>query len=357
MNEILNRTIFDNAILDLLEVFGVILLVLIFKRFLSRFLARLLYEFFRKTWKDVERLQFTNLVAKPIGFFILILVSLISLYKLRFPELINVTIYKYTTKQILYSFGTLLFIVSLTKLLLRGIDFIALLLEKKAQLTPDLSDDQLIVFFKDFFKVITVIFSLLLIVRFAFGINVGGVLTGLSIVGAAIALALRESLENLIASFIIFFDKPFITGDVVKVNAITGTVERIGLRSTRIRTEQKSYVSVPNKQMVDSVLDNLSLRTHRRVDIKIELSSQTKVDRLEEFTGGIRKILTRKDIDTFQVVLSDLSATSIIVQVEYYTIPYPVADFNPLREEVNLQILKLMESLSIELTGKTTERY
>jgi MscS family membrane protein len=176
-------------------------------------------------------------------------------------------------------------------------------------------------------------------------------------VGAAIALALRESLENLIASFIIFFDKPFITGDVVKVNAITGTVERIGLRSTRIRTEQKSYVSVPNKQMVDSVLDNLSLRTHRRVDIKIELSSQTKVERLEEFTSGIRKILTRKDVDTFQVVLSDLSATSIIVQVEYYTTPYPVAEFNPLREEVNLQILKLMESLSIELTGKTTERY
>lgn len=278
MNEILNRTLLDNSILGLLEVFGAILIVWIFQRFLSRFLARLLYEFFRKTWKDVERLQFTNLVAKPIGFFLLILVSLISLYKLHFPEILNITIYKYTTKQILYSFGTLLFIVSLTKLLLRGIDFIALLLEKKAQLTPDLSDDQLIVFFKDFFKVITVIFSLLLIVRFAFGINVGGVLTGLSIVGAAIALALRESLENLIASFIIFFDKPFITGDNVKVNNITGTVERIGLRSTRIRTEQKSYVSVPNKQMVDSVLDNLSLRTHRRVDLKIELSTQTKAD-------------------------------------------------------------------------------
>lgn len=357
MNEILNRTILDNAILDLIEVFGTILLVLIFKRLLSRFLARLLYEFFRKTWKDVERLQFTNLVAKPIGFFILILVSLISLYKLRFPELINITIYKYTTKQILYSFGTLLFIVALTKLLLRGIDFIALLLEKKAQLTPDLSDDQLIVFFKDFFKVITVIFSLLLIIRFAFGINVGGVLTGLSIVGAAIALALRESLENLIASFIIFFDKPFITGDVVKINNISGTVERIGLRSTRIRTEQKSYVSVPNKQMVDSVLDNLSLRTHRRVDIKIELSSQTNVDKLEKFTGGVRKILSRKDIDTFQVVLSDLLANSIIVQVEYYTIPFPAAEFNTLREEINLQVLKLMESLSIELTDKTTERH
>jgi MscS family membrane protein len=109
--------------------------------------------------------------------------------------------------------------------------------------------------------------------------------------------------------------------------------------------------------MVDSVLDNLSLRTHRRVDLKIELSTQTKADRLEEFTSGVRKILTRKDVDSFQVVLSDLSASSIIVQIEYYTIPFPAQEFNQLREEVNLLIVKLMESLSIELTGKTTERY
>ena len=54
--------------------------------------------------------------------------------------------------------------------------------------------------------------------------------------GAALALAAKESIENLIASFIIFFDKPFFTGDTLKVNNVSGTVEKIGLRSTRIRT-------------------------------------------------------------------------------------------------------------------------
>ncbi len=77
-------------------------------------------------------------------------------------------------------------------------------------------------------------------------------------------MATRESLENLIASFIIFFDKPFMVGDLVKVQSITGTVEKIGLRSTRIRTDQKTYVTMPNKQMVDSIMDNLSLRAPRR---------------------------------------------------------------------------------------------
>ena len=92
--------------------------------------------------------------------------------------------------------------------------------------------------------------------------------------GAAIALATRESLENLIASFIIFFDKPFATGDTVKVLQFTGTVEKIGLRSTRIRTESKTYITVPNKQMVDSVVDNISLRTQRKAEIKLEMEVQ-----------------------------------------------------------------------------------
>jgi len=163
-------------------------------------------------------------------------------------------------------------ISTFTSLLIRAIDFAAILLEQRAGQSPDQSDNQLIVFFKDFFKVLIIIISLLVIIRFAFGWNIGSLLTGLSIVGAAIALALKESLENLIASFIIFFDKPFATGDLVKVNAITGTVEKIGLRSTRIRTEQKTFVTVPNKQMVDSVLDNFSLRTQRRAELKLELA-------------------------------------------------------------------------------------
>ena len=115
-------------------------------------------------------------------------------------------------------------------------------------------------FFKDLIRVIIIIIGIAFIIKFSLGINIGNLLTGLSIVGAALALSARESLENLIASFIIFFDKPFETGDLVKVNNYSGTVERIGLRSTRARTAEKSMVTVPNKQMVDSILDNWSMR-------------------------------------------------------------------------------------------------
>ena len=355
MNDFLNEVWGGNPVRSYLIVAAVILFVWLFRSFISRYFAGLLFGIVHRIWKNVDKPAFTSLVIKPMGFFLLILVSVAALYKLNFPEELNETIYRYSIKEILHSLGTIILIVSLFELLLRLIDFIALILERKANLTPDQSDNQLIVFFKDFFKVILVIIGIMLVLRFAFSLDVGGLLTGLSIVGAAIALALRESLENLIASFIIFFDKPFITGDLVKVNAITGTVERIGLRSTRIRTEQKTYVTVPNKQMVDSVLDNLSLRTQRRGDLKLEIGLQTPPASIEALLEGIRKIVGRKEIEEYNVNFSEITNQAIVIVSDYYTAPIGIKEFFTIRQEINLAALKLMEALKIEVAGASTD--
>ena len=355
MNDFLEQIWWGNPVKNYFIIGGIILFVWVLKKFISRYFAGLLFRVVHSIWKDVDKKSFVNLVVKPLGFFLLILVSIVTLYKLNFPEELNPTLYKYTIKQIVHCFGTIILIVSFIGLLLRMIDFIALILEKRANLTPDQTDNQLIVFFKDFFKVILVIIGVMLVLRFAFDQNIGGLLTGLSIVGAAIALALRESLENLIASFIIFFDKPFVTGDLVKVHNVTGTVERIGLRSTRIRTDQKTYVTVPNKQMVDSILDNLSLRTQRRADLKLEIGLSTPATVTEQFINGIEKILTRNEIETFNVHLSDITHTAIVIVSDYYTAPVTIKEFNQVKQEVNLQSLKLMEELKIEIAGASTD--
>lgn len=355
MNDFLEQVWWGNPVKSYFITGGIILFVWLLKKFISRYFAGLLFRVVHSIWRDVDKKSFVNLVVKPLGFFLLILVSIVTLYKLNFPEELNPTIYKYTVKEIIHCFGTIILIVSFIGLLLRMIDFIALILEKRANLTPDQTDNQLIVFFKDFFKVILVIIGVMLVLRFAFDQNIGGLLTGLSIVGAAIALALRESIENLIASFIIFFDKPFVTGDLVKVHTITGTVERIGLRSTRIRTDQKTYVTVPNKQMVDSILDNLSLRTQRRADLKLEIGLTTSASVTEQFIKGIEKILNRDEIESYNVHLSDITHTAIVIVSDYYTAPVTIKEFNLVKQEVNLQSLKLMEELKIEIAGASTD--
>jgi MscS family membrane protein len=361
MNDFLDQIWFDNPVRNYLIVAGVILFVLVLRRIISRYLAGLLFKGVNRIWKDVDKKSFISLLIQPLGFFLIILVSIIALYKLYFPARLNIDIYGYSTRQILHGAGSIVLIISFTWLLLRIIDFIATILERKANLTPDQSDNQLIVFFRDFFKVVVSIIGIMMILNYAFSLNVGSLITGLSIVGAAIALALRESLENLIASFIIFFDKPFTQGDTVKVQQVTGAVERIGLRSTKIRTEQKTLVSVPNKQMVDSILDNLTLRIQRKGEIRLELGIETTASRLESMVLATRKLLDRKDVEESHAYLNEISGHSFIILADYFTAPLTMDEFNSIRQEINLEVLKLMEELEISLSGihplpRVTER-
>jgi MscS family membrane protein len=355
MNDFFEQVWFDNPVKHYLIIAGVIVVVIVLKRFISVYLAGLLFKLVNKIWKGVDKKSFINLLIQPLGFFLLILISIISLHKLNFPGGLNAEVYRYSLKEIIHTAATLILIISFIWLLLRIIDFVATILEKKANLTPDQSDNQLVVFFRDFFKVFISIIGLLMILNYAFGLNVGSMITGLSIVGAGIALALRESLENLIASFIIFFDKPFTAGDLVKVNNMTGTVEKIGLRSTRIRSDQKTLVSVPNKQMVDSVLDNLSLRTQRKGELKLEIGLTTSSSDIESLITGIKNILRKKEVEEFHVLLNDITGQAFIISADYFTPAFTFDEFNVLKQEINLQTLKLMEQLKIKIAGANTD--
>ena len=355
MNDFLNRVFLDNAVKHYLIVAGVILFVLLLKRFISRYLAGLIYSLVKNVFRGVDRKSFSDLVTQPLGWFLLIWVSILALHKLTFPVLFEGELYGYSTKQIIHTIGTIVLIVSFIWLLLRMIEFIALILEKKADLTPSQADNQLIIFFKDFFKVVIGIIGILMILKAGFGFNISSLITGLSIATAAIALALRESLENLIASFIIFVDKPFSAGDLVHVQQVTGTVEKIGLRSTRIRTDQKTYVSVPNKQMVDSILDNLSLRTQRKAEIRLEVGLDSSVDTLNRFIEAIKIKLNHTQIEESSVFLLEIRPNSFLIQADFFTAPIVIGEFNKLKQQKNLEILKLMEELNIDLAGASSE--
>lgn len=355
MNEFLNEIWFGNTVRNYLIVVAIILFILLVRRYLARYVAHLIFHFVSSIWKSLDKKTFINLVVKPLGFFLAILVSVIALYKLHFPARLNEDIYRITIKELFHGLGSLILIASFIRLLLRMIDFLAIILHARAESTPDPTDNQLVYFFKDFFKVMLVIIGLLMILKFSFGFNIGNLLTGLSIVGAAIALALRESLENLIASFIIFFDRPFSAGDIVKVHNFTGTVEKIGLRSTRIRTDQKTFITVPNKQMVDSILDNHSQRTQRKGELKLEVRLSTPATVLDQLVSGVRQILQREEIENATVLLSDITPSAYQITADYFTGPVIIDEFNAVKEQVNFAVIKLMEELKVEIVSTSTD--
>lgn len=351
MDNFLDKEILGNTVWDYMWVIGIILFVLLLNRFISKYLAILLSKIFRRTWKTFDQKKFVELIIHPLGFFLVVTVSIVALYRLTFLEQYNVTLYKYPVKTIILSIGIIVQIVVFTWLMLRVIDFIANVLEARALKTNDQADNQLVVFFRDFLKVIIGIIGVMMILHFGFNYNVSSLLTGLSIVGAAIALALRESLENLIASFVIFFDKPFTTGDFVRVQNVSGNVEKIGLRSTRVRTTDKSYVTVPNKQMVDSILDNVTLRSQIRGEINLFVNQQTSFDKMKQLLEEIKKYLsTVKEVQSHNVFFSDFKGQAFVVMIEFFTPNIDMNVFNSIKDQLNLFILETMGKLEVKVT-------
>ena len=352
--DFLDKIYFDNTLRSYCIVVATIGIVLLLKRYLSLYLVSLSFIFVKRTWKTVSKESFVNLVAGPCEGFLVVLISVFAIDKLNFPNVLLFTLYGHSTADIISRAGTGLIIITFFRMLLKLMDFVALVMEEKANSTPDLRDNQIVVFIRDFLKVIVNIIGVLLIIKACFNQPLGNLLTGLSIVGAAIALGAKESLENLIASFIIFLDKPFYAGDTVKVNNVTGRVEKIGLRSTKILTPDKTLVTIPNKQMVDSIVDNWSMRTHRRAEIKLELSVKTPVAKVENIIAELKKILesNRWQLSPYSVFLKELGKNGITITIEYFTETIPLPEFDTIKEHIHLQIKKILESNEVVFAGE-----
>ena len=350
----IDQTILSNSIRSYLFVAAILIVTLLIKRLVSRFFASMIYTWVDKQNHSELRKNHVHRLIVPIEQFLLFLVAIIAIYELKFPTAWNLNLFKLSLQQLLDSGIKLMFIILLIRVTLRTLEFIAIILENKARLTKDLSDDQLVLFFRDFFKVIIYIIGVLLVLRYVFNENIGNLVTSLSIVGAAIALSTRESLENIIASFIIFFDKPFTIGDLVKVSGFTGTIEKIGLRSTRIRTQEKTFISVPNKQMVDSIVDNISLRSERRIEMDLQLSVTTSAKALADFANHLRAYLkSENDLNSYQVFVSESGKQHHTLHIEcLVNMQMDIDAFQILRERINLAAIEYANTNQIQFSEK-----
>ena len=354
--EFIDKLILDNTVRSYLVVLTIIIVVLLFKRLLSHKIASLLFLVLNKQWTTLKKSDFVSLTIKPLSWLLVIVVSDFAIEKLNYPSAWNFKLHGILLNDILEKIGNSAIIIAFFYFLISLINFISLLLEQQALNDADKSHGQIVIFFRDLLKVFIGIIGLLFVLRAAFNQNIGTLLTGLSIVGAALALAAKESIENLIASFIIFFDKPFFTGDTLKVNNVSGTVERIGLRSTRIRTMEKTLVTVPNKQMVDSVVDNLSMRNQRRAEIKLVLSDKTKPEQVQKLIDAIKIAIheLENNILKSSVFITDFGKDGVTITIEYFTVAFTMQEYNALKQKVNFKLMYLMEEYHLEMSSTSS---
>jgi len=190
-------------------------------------------------------------------------------------------------------------------------------------------------------------------------VNIAALVTGLGIGGLALAMASKESLENLLGSFTIFFDQPFTVGDIVTVGLITGTVEKVGLRSTQIRTFDKSLVSIPNKKMIDAELDNLGLRPVRRVKFNVGLTYETSIDQIKAIVADIQQMidLHEKTNDETEVRFQEFGSSSLDIMVLYFVNSPEWEDLIDVKEEINYKIMEIIKKHNSNFAFPSTTVY
>jgi MscS family membrane protein len=328
---------------------GFVLLGLIFKRLVSRLVSLLLFTIFKKFAQDVNDGAFVSLLLKPIESFISFFTAYIALNQLTHP--LDVVIWHRLKPRSSLLFGDLidkiflfLIILSIFWIILRIIDFIAYVLKYKASLTENKADDQLIPFLKELTKTLICFMGFFVLLGFVFEINVLTLITGLGIGGIAIALAAKESLENLIGSFTIFLDKPFTVGDVVKVDGIEGTIQKVGFRSTWLTSPDKTTIVIPNRAMIDGVLENVTLRDYRRVNFHIGLTYETELEEIKKILVEINTYLegnanTKDGYATFD----NFGESGLNVQVLYLVISMEHARFVKVKEEINFKLIEIVQ--------------
>lgn len=151
------------------------------------------------------------------------------------------------------------------------------------------------------------------------GINVGAALAGIGIAGVAIGFAAQDSLANIIAGFFIIIDAPFEVGDWVTVADKYGVVTRVTIRSTRIRTVRNTYVVIPNKTIIDSVLVNHSKHGETRVDVPIGIAYKESIPEARrvvmEAIRGMEGVLRQPAPD---VVMTEMGGSSVNMMVRVW---------------------------------------
>jgi MscS family membrane protein len=182
------------------------------------------------------------------------------------------------------------------------------------------------------------------------------VLAGLGVGGLAVALAARDSLANLLGSLLIMLEKPFRIGHYIRVSGTEGTVVDVGFRSTRIRTPDNSLISIPNNAVVNTTVENLSLRAMRRQRFFVQVTYDTPRDKLEQLAEGIRKIILDHpftDNTNFEVRFNNFNESSLDVLVMFHLTVEDYTSELREREVILLQIMDLAQELGIAFAFPT----
>lgn len=341
--DLLNQVYFDNTLKQYLACLAILLLGVLLKRLIAVLISKQTFRFFSSISHNQYSEEFVQLFRKPFEQLITILFIYWAFVRLTFPKEWDIDpIDKFGLRWLIEAIYEIIVIVIITRLALRVADFIAFVFNENDQ---EQYNKDLVRFVKEFAKIVIVVISIFVVLGMAFEVNILTLVTSLGIGGLAVALAAQDTIANLFGSFIIYLDKPFKSGDQIECGEISGVVEKIGFRTTRIRTHDRSLLTVPNKKLVDTALNNISQIEHRRVKFVLPISFQSKTGEIPSLLRDIENIISKHPETTEEIIvrLVDFDNSSMNILVVYFVTQPDFESMVKVKENINLQIIAAVE--------------
>ena len=226
---------------------------------------------------------------------------------------------------------------------------------KKAALTESKLDDQLVPIIRRSLKVFLYVIGVTLVLQ-NLGYSITSLVAGLGIGGLAFALAAKDGLANLFGSIVVFMDKPFQVGDWIEMGNIQGTVEEVGLRTTRIRTFANSLITLPNSMFTTQAVNNWTRMKKRRIKMSIGVTYSTTPSQLDELVKRIKQIIEEdKNIrnDFYIVNFDNFGPSSLDIFIYCFTETTVWAEFLQAKQELMLKIMNCICEMGLSFAFPT----
>ena len=187
------------------------------------------------------------------------------------------------------------------------------------------------------------------------GMNVTTVIAGLGVGGIAVALALQRPMEDIFGAITLYAQQPVRVGDFCNVGKYTGTIEEIGLRTTRIRTLANTVIAVPNAQLANEPIDNISARRKILFRPNIRVRYETTPDQLEQILDNVRSLFNDHERvldDGQRVRFVEIGEDSLVIEAFAYVNTTNWPDYLEIAEELNMAILRIVNDAGTSLFEK-----
>jgi small-conductance mechanosensitive channel len=196
-----------------------------------------------------------------------------------------------------------------------------------------------------------------LVVLFALdnlGVNITGLIAGLGIGGIAVALALQNVLGDIFASLSIVLDKPFVLGDFIVVDQLSGTVEYVGLKSTRIRALSGEQLIVSNADLLHSRIRNFKRMQERRILFEFGVTYQTPTDQLEQISQTLRQVVeSEKGVRFDRAHFKTFGESSLIFECAYYVLSADYNIYMDTQQRINIALARALQSMGVKFAYPT----